>query len=91
LFIIGQQKNIRQLTEGVFSSRSPVWSPDGSYIAFESNHTGNRNLFILEFQTGKVFALTTSPASDRYSACSPDGKYIIYTGAKIMAIIIICS
>jgi len=48
-------------------------------------------LFNLEFQTGKVFALTTSPASDRYSACSPDGKYIIYAGAKIMAIIIICS
>ncbi|MEJ2194100.1 MAG: hypothetical protein P8X73_04475 [Ignavibacteriaceae bacterium] len=80
--LFGQQKNIRQLTEGDFSSRSPVGSQDSSYIAFESNLTGNRDLLILEFQTGKAFALTTSPASDRYTSCSPDGKYIIYAGAK---------
>jgi TolB protein len=80
--LFGQETNIRQLTDGEFSSRSPVWSPDGSYIVFESDRAGNWDLYILEVATCKDSALTTSTASDRFPNWSPDGNQIIFVSDR---------
>ncbi len=40
----------------------PRWSPDGQYIVFSSDHGGGRfDVYIYEFETGEIFALTNNP------------------------------
>jgi len=64
---------------------APVWSPDGTLIAFSANRTDNpdandnTDVFVVEARTGaKPRALTTSLGSDGSPAFSPDGKSIAY-------------
>ena len=80
--MFGQETNIRQITDGEFSSRFPVWSPDGSHIVFESDRAGNWDLYIIEVATRKDYALTTSSASDRFPNWSPDGNKIIFVSDR---------
>jgi WD40-like Beta Propeller Repeat len=50
-----QAGNIIQLTSGI----SPVWSPDGSKIAFLSNQTGNAEVWIIDLDGKGLSQLTT--------------------------------
>ena len=57
---------------------NPVWSPDGSYIAFASNRTGNWDIFIVPADGGRTQRLTWHTGADAFRAIGrPDGKYII--------------
>ena len=47
------------LTSADFASRAPSWSPDGSMIAFESNHDGSWDIDILDVESGAVRHVTT--------------------------------
>src|SRR5215510_10639449 len=48
-----------QLTFGPYYDSEPVFSPDGSRIAFVSNRDGSDgNIFVLEISTGKVTQVT---------------------------------
>jgi TolB protein len=80
--LFGQNTDLIQLTHSDFSSRSPVWSPDGSHIVFESDRAGNWDLFMLEVETLKDSALTTSNASDRFPDWSPDGSQILFVSDR---------
>ncbi|MFZ3274023.1 MAG: S9 family peptidase [Lutibacter sp.] len=78
-----------QITSGDFDDKSPVWSPDGTSIAFVSNRTanadGNSNTDIWivspdNKDKGKtLLQVTTNPNADNAPAWSPDGKYIVHT------------
>jgi dipeptidyl aminopeptidase/acylaminoacyl peptidase len=64
---------------------APVWSPDGTLIAFSANRTDNpdandnSDIYVVEPRAGATpRALTTSPGSDGSPAFSPDGKSIAY-------------
>jgi Tol biopolymer transport system component len=48
-----------QLTNARKSSQSPAWSPDGSKIAFISDRTDKRQLYVISPQGGEAEALTT--------------------------------
>src|SRR6059058_2213723 len=69
----------RQLTNGRKSSMAPAWSPDGSTIAFVSDRTDKRQIYLINPRAGEADALTS--AEDGVSAFewSPDGRSIAYT------------
>ena len=58
----------------------PSWSPDGKYIAYNSDATGEYEIYLLENKEGaKPVRLTSGSAAWKYDAeWSPDSKYLIY-------------
>ena len=84
VFEVSTKKDI-EIAHGKFDDGAPVWSPDGSLIAFSANRTDNpdsnenTDIFVVEPKQGaEPRRLTTSPGSDGSPAFSPDGKSIVY-------------
>ena len=75
----GVPRNLTQ-SSGVFE-RDPSWSPDGRWIAYLSDETGEYELYIKQ-SDGKLAAqqLTTGGDAFRYGPkWSPDSKKILFT------------
>ncbi len=55
-----------------------AWSPDGKSIAFISNISGRRNLWLVAASGGAPVQITTSDQRQASPAWSPDGKWIAF-------------
>ncbi|MBA4115240.1 MAG: PD40 domain-containing protein [Rubrobacter sp.] len=55
---------------------SPLWSPDGSRIAFQSGQDGNNEIYVMNADDSSVRRLTNNPAFDLPGSWSPDGTKI---------------
>lgn len=71
------------LTSGEHFTTSPVWSPDGSRIAFASKRHGNLDVFILPVKGGGITRLTRHSADDRPTAFSPDGTLVYFSSSRL--------
>ncbi|MDR3691370.1 MAG: S41 family peptidase [Fimbriimonas sp.] len=60
----------------------PVWSPDGKWIAFTSNRTGNNDIFVVPADGGESRQLTWNTGSDVPADWSPDGKTILFRASR---------
>ncbi|HMK28672.1 MAG TPA: S9 family peptidase [Terriglobales bacterium] len=70
-----------QLTISEQRQTSPAWSPDGAWIAYQSDHDGDEqwDIFIVSPKTGDVLNLTNTPeVSEESPAWSPDGRKLAY-------------
>ncbi|HJQ21865.1 MAG TPA: S9 family peptidase [Gemmatimonadaceae bacterium] len=68
-----------RLTTGRKSSNAPAWSPDGARIAFASDRTDKRQIYIINPRGGEAEQLTTLDDGVGAFAWSPDGKSIAFT------------
>jgi len=68
-----------QLTSQQSYECHPVWSPDGSQIAFNSDRKGNFDVYIMNSYGGQPKRLTMNSASETPWAFSPDGKYVYFS------------
>ncbi|MCL2412852.1 MAG: S41 family peptidase [Bacteroidales bacterium] len=68
-----------QLTSHPAYNFNPKWSPDGQWIAFNSNRHGNQDVFIMPSEGGTPRRLTTHSGNERLQTFSPDGRYIYFT------------
>src|SRR3954451_23004257 len=50
---------VRQLTSSKKSSTAPAWSPNGSRLAFISDRTDKRQLYVIDPSAGEAESLTT--------------------------------
>src|SRR5579875_13441 len=59
----------------------PLYSPDGTKLAFTSTRTGNGDIYVLTFSTGQLTRLTYSDSPELVDAWSRDGKWIYFTSS----------
>ncbi len=67
----------QQLTVSDQRQASPAWSPDGHWIAFQSDYDGNEqwDLFMVSPQNGEVAQLTRTPEiAETSPTWAPDGR-----------------
>jgi Tol biopolymer transport system component len=67
-----------QLTANGNANILPVYSPDGSRIAFSSKAAGNWDIYSMSASGADIRQLTTDPGNDLSPAWSPDGSKIAF-------------
>ncbi|HUL72222.1 MAG TPA: protein kinase [Vicinamibacterales bacterium] len=68
----------RWLTHGNSTDRQPTYSPDGQWVAFSSNRSGNLEIWAVNRSDGTVRRLTDDPADDWDPAYSADGRRLLW-------------
>jgi dipeptidyl aminopeptidase/acylaminoacyl peptidase len=68
----------KQLTASGHRDTSPAWSPDASKIAFTSDRSGKRQLYILDPDGGEASLIATTQEPSGVPLWSPDGKSIAF-------------
>lgn len=63
--------------------RDPVWSPDGSRLAFSSERNGNADVYLIRADGTELRNVTLDPAYDAEPAWSPDGRSIAFASGRL--------
>src|SRR5579863_6313217 len=71
----------RQLTTGGHEL-SPVFSPDGKWIAFTGAYDGNVDAFVMPAEGGSPRRLTWHPGVDFVRGWTPDSKRVLFGSAR---------
>jgi len=74
--------NVRRLTSDLGVESNPVFSPDGSIIAFSGQYDGNTDVYTISVNGGSPTRLTTHPSPDIVRGFSPDGKSVLFSSPR---------
>lgn len=74
--------NPRQLTTDGADGSNPVFSPDGSMIAFSANHNENKDVYVVSVNGGQPKRLTWHPGDDNVLDWTPDGSSVYFASAR---------
>ncbi|MBI3684018.1 MAG: PD40 domain-containing protein [Acidobacteria bacterium] len=72
----------RRFTTGIGSERDPIFSPDGSLVAFTGEYDGNTDVFVVPAQGGVPRRLTYHPGPDNAAGWTPDGKRVLFRSSR---------
>src|SRR5215467_7145684 len=75
-------KNVRRLTSDEGVESNPVFSPDGSLIAFSAQYEGNTDVYVMPAAGGVPTRLTWHPGADIVQGFTPDGSAVLFTSAR---------
>ncbi len=67
-----------RLTTGPGIETEPIFSPDGTQIAFRGEYDGNIDVFVMPTEGGVPRRLTYHPRADTPLGWTPDGKNILF-------------
>ncbi len=76
----------RQLSAEEYDHSDPMWSPDGSEIAFvtvsraELEHTRQADVYVFNVASGESRRLTSTAGPAYHPTWSPDGTQLVYIG-----------
>ncbi len=74
--------NPRRLTSHAADESDPIFSPDGTKIAFTANYDGNDDVFVIDITGGQPQRLTWHPGNDTAIDWSPDGTEVAFVSAR---------
>ncbi len=74
--------NTARITSTPAVEGNPHFSPDGKWIAFNSNRSGNQAVYIVSPAGGTPTRLTWHPAPATVRGWSPDGKRVLYATSR---------
>ena len=60
----------------------PAWSPDGRFIAYSSNQSGNFDIWVQPLGAGRAIQVTRDPANDWQPVWSPDGNNVAFRSER---------
>ncbi len=72
----------QRLTSGAGIETNPLYSPDGTTIAFTGEYDGNIDIYTVPATGGVPKRLTWHPAPDTALAWTPDGKRILFASNR---------
>ena len=73
--------DVSTLVDGVEDSQPPVWSPDGSRIAYVANVDGEPDIYMVDLSGSPATRLTFNDALERIGDWSPDGQWLVFNEA----------
>ncbi|HKO35369.1 MAG TPA: PDZ domain-containing protein [Pyrinomonadaceae bacterium] len=71
-----------RLTTGVGREFSPLFSPDGQWIAFTGEYDGNVDIYVMPAAGGVPRRLTYHPGGDQLAGWTPDGKSVLFVSGR---------
>ena len=74
--------SVRRLTSDDGVEVNPVFSPDGSTIAFSAQYDGNLDVFTVPVTGGAPRRLTWHPGPDVAQSFTPDGKGVLFASPR---------
>jgi tricorn protease len=72
----------KRLTSDVGIEIDPVFSPDGTMIAFTGEYDGNEDVYVIPSDGGIPKRLTSHPGADQVVGWTRDGKRIVFRSAR---------
>ena len=84
LWVVGRDGGeARRLVTGDPGAASgPLFSPDGTLVAFTGNFDGNQDVYVVPAGGGEPRRLTNHPDTDVAVGWSPDGKRILFRSGR---------
>jgi len=83
LWAVGRQGgDAVRLTSGTGVETDPMFSPDGTRIAFTGEYDGNVDVFTVPAAGGVPQRLTWHPAPDRVVGWTPDGSRVVFASPR---------
>jgi tricorn protease len=71
----------RRLTAGGYE-RGPVFSPDGTLVAFTGEYDGNQDVYVVPAAGGVPRRLTYHPGPDDVVGWTPDGRHVLFVSER---------
>lgn len=75
--------NATQLTFHSAHDYMPVWSPDGTKLAFASDRYGNFDIYVMDAQGGPAQRLTFHSNDEHPYSFSSDGKHVVFGAVRM--------
>ena len=72
----------RRLTAGVGIETDPLFSPNGTQIAFTGEYDGNQDVYVVPVSGGVPRRLTYHPGPDEVVGWTPDGKQVLFRSMR---------
>lgn len=72
----------QRLVAGSGRLSNPVFSPDGSMVAFSGDYDGNTDVYVVPSSGGQPKRLTWHPGNDVVLAWTPDGKRVAFRSPR---------
>ena len=71
-----------RLTSNVGTESSPIFSPDGGWIAFTGEYDGNIDVYVMPAEGGEPRRVTYHPGADQAIGWTPDGSQVVFLSAR---------
>lgn len=72
----------RLLVADPANASRPLYSPDGTRLAFMSTRSGSADIHVLTFATGEVRRITFEDGTEQLDGWSPDGRWLYFSGTQ---------
>jgi Tol biopolymer transport system component len=82
LYLLDLAQGTRRALTDRGSNTDPVWSPDGEKVAFESNRSGNWDIWVYDLASQRTINVSKSRMPEFDPDWSPGGERIVFTRVR---------